>query len=353
MSDKAQLIAQIRFALERLSERNAEHEWEHLCRHLARETICSNILPATGPVQAGGDQGRDFETFRTFLERSPLRARSFIGLVSDKPLAFACTLEKEKGLVSKVHGDVTTIMSSGTPITGIYAFCSCGIAVSKRHKLKEWALTTHNIGLELLDGAAIAELLCNRDLFWIAQRYLELDTEILPALPTGQEKKDWYTTTLEKWRRETRPPQTFAHFSEIQAAARTALGPFTYSDDGAPISRHELPELPFWIERLDEITTMNYRLDRIRRTLSPEADMAASLHVPYDAEPEDALPVPLEEYEEENLRRQFQMFLIAFAKTYKLELHQPTPVFSAIEDFLAKRYNFWTDDVEHDDPFAL
>jgi hypothetical protein len=58
--DPAQIIAQIRFALARLSERNAHHEWEHVCRHLTRERICSNILPATGPVQAGGDQGRDF-----------------------------------------------------------------------------------------------------------------------------------------------------------------------------------------------------------------------------------------------------------------------------------------------------
>jgi len=56
MADQAQLIAQIRFALEQLSERNAQHEWEHLSRHLARERICANILPATGPVQAGGDR---------------------------------------------------------------------------------------------------------------------------------------------------------------------------------------------------------------------------------------------------------------------------------------------------------
>ena len=65
MADRTQIIAQIRFAFEQLSERNAQHEWEHLCRHLARDRICSNILPATGPVQAGGDQGRDFGTFHT------------------------------------------------------------------------------------------------------------------------------------------------------------------------------------------------------------------------------------------------------------------------------------------------
>ena len=43
-------------------------------------------LPATGPVQAGGDQGRDFETFHTYLSRSSLAGRSFVGLLSETPI---------------------------------------------------------------------------------------------------------------------------------------------------------------------------------------------------------------------------------------------------------------------------
>jgi hypothetical protein len=50
----------IGFALSELSTENAHHEFEHLCRHLTRRKICPNILPATGPVSAGGDQGADF-----------------------------------------------------------------------------------------------------------------------------------------------------------------------------------------------------------------------------------------------------------------------------------------------------
>lgn len=111
-SDPAQLAAQIRFALERLSERNAQHEWEQVCRHFTRARICSNILPATGPVQSGGDQGRDFETFRTYLSHSPLAGHSFVGLIADKPIAFACTLEKR--VEAKVRSDVKTIMAGGT-----------------------------------------------------------------------------------------------------------------------------------------------------------------------------------------------------------------------------------------------
>jgi hypothetical protein len=43
--------------------------------------------------------------------------------------------------------------------------------------------------------------------------------------------------------------------------------------------------------------------------------------------------------------------MTAFAETYGLELHQLTPDFPALEDFITHRYNFWTDDVEHADPF--
>jgi hypothetical protein len=255
MINKVQLTAQIRFAIEQLSERNAQHEWEHLCRHLARERVCANILPATGPVQSGGDQGRDFETFRTYLQQSSLKERSFVGLVSDVPLAFACTLEKQ--IASKIRRDVKTIMGSGTSVKGIYIFCTQGVPVAKRHELEAWALQDYKVELEILDGLAIAELLGDRSLFWLAERYLHLPAEILLPFTAENEELDWYTRTLEKWRRSTRSAQTFADFSEIRSAGRIALGSFIYDDDGKPINRHIKPELPFWIERLDEIANLD------------------------------------------------------------------------------------------------
>ncbi len=58
------VVSFVRFQLAQLRSKNGHHDFEHVCRHLARATICPRILPATGPVQAGGDQGRDFESFR-------------------------------------------------------------------------------------------------------------------------------------------------------------------------------------------------------------------------------------------------------------------------------------------------
>lgn len=266
MVDRVQLVAQIRFAIERLSERNAQHEWEHLCRHLVRARICSNILPATGPVQAGGDQGRDFETFRTFLSRSHLKDRSFVGLISEKPLAFACTLQDKKSIASKVRHDVKTIMSSGSSVEGVYILCSCDVVVAKRHALQLWARETFNIRLEVLDGTAIAEFLEDQEIFWLAERYLQLPSELFPTLSV-EEEQDWYSRILNKWQHENRPAQTFADFSEIRSAARDAMGPFAYDMNGRPVIGYERPELPFWIERLDEIAAHGIMASVRRRAL--------------------------------------------------------------------------------------
>ena len=67
MANPAGADGQIRFALTLLPDHIAHHEFEHICRYLSQQFICSNVLPAIGPVSAGGDQGRDFKTFRTYL----------------------------------------------------------------------------------------------------------------------------------------------------------------------------------------------------------------------------------------------------------------------------------------------
>lgn len=260
MADWAQVGAHVRFNLEQLSQRNAQHEFEHLCRHLARARICLNILPATGPVQSGGDQGRDFETFRSHLVNSPLRNRSFIGLLSDKMLAFACTLEKKTK--AKIKKDVETIVSGEASVDEIHHFCSRDVPVSTRHELQNWARETFAVHLEIYDGTAISEGLCAYDVFWIAERFLHLPAEIVPP-PPSDEAQDWYGRMLNKWRREKQPAQTFADFAEIRAAARVAIGPFVIDENG-PGFGAERPELPFWIERLDEIAA-NAGMNLLRR----------------------------------------------------------------------------------------
>lgn len=84
MNTIATVKPHIRFALSQLSASNAHHDFEKICFDIAKLRICSNILPATGPVSAGGDQGKDFETFKTYIEHSPIATSTFIGLIAKK-----------------------------------------------------------------------------------------------------------------------------------------------------------------------------------------------------------------------------------------------------------------------------
>ena len=99
-----ELAKYIRFQLGELRAQNKHHEFEHLARQFARLRICENILPATGPVGAGGDKGRDFETYRTYLASTPIATSTFLGLAKDKKLVFSCSLQQD--IAQKVKSDV-------------------------------------------------------------------------------------------------------------------------------------------------------------------------------------------------------------------------------------------------------
>jgi hypothetical protein len=179
---------QIRFALTRLRSRNGHHQFEEACRYFAAARISRNILPATGPVSAGGDQGRDFETFRSYLG-SQLPG-SFMAVEHELPVVFACTLQ-QSGLEAKIKQDVAAI-AAGEPTEAVFVFCEADMPVSRRHELTAWASGEHGIALQVIDGTALAELLAHADVFWIAERYLSVPSVFRPApasvlLPGDQE----------------------------------------------------------------------------------------------------------------------------------------------------------------------
>lgn len=239
MVDERQIIQQIRFALDQLSSRNGHHEFEHLCRHLARRTICTNILPATGPVSAGGDQGRDFETFRTYISATDLCDSAFVGMASEGAIAFACTLQRDN-LAQKIKSDVATILGSGVKPDSIYVFLSQGLPVARRHDLQAWATETHQVRLEILDGEAIAETLCDPELFWIAEGYLAVPTEMRPTR-NPEEIKDWYRDAIERWKGTDDCVLNPANFHELVSAIRHA----TFSSEARS-------DVPLWIGHLEK-----------------------------------------------------------------------------------------------------
>lgn len=128
MENLPELISYISFQLDSLGSKNGHHDFEHLCRHLARLVISPNILPATGPVSAGGDQGKDFESFATYTP-SALTVESAWGAPPQKALAFTCSLNKNAE--KKIREDISTICTAEAKPDVIYSFSSQKIAVAK------------------------------------------------------------------------------------------------------------------------------------------------------------------------------------------------------------------------------
>lgn len=130
------IARQIRGALQDLGADNGHHTFEKICRCYSRCAISSNVLPSTGPVGAGGDGGKDFKAFRSYI--SGLGIGGFCGLDDDhRRLAFACTLQKDK-LEGKVKSDVGKIVEGG-PVDGIFFFSGEHIRRAYRASLRSGA----------------------------------------------------------------------------------------------------------------------------------------------------------------------------------------------------------------------
>jgi hypothetical protein len=141
----------IRFQLEHLTARNEHHTFEEICYRIAKRRLSSNILPATGPVSAGGDQGRDAETYYTRLPEELPATAGFVGRAATEPLVMACSVQKDR-LEEKVHADLKSICGQGGAVGSVAFFAVQDIPVAVRHRLQEDARKTHRVTLEIFDG---------------------------------------------------------------------------------------------------------------------------------------------------------------------------------------------------------
>ncbi len=234
MASPDELAGTIRFALSELSARNGHHEFEELTRHLARARIVSNVVPATGPVGAGGDQGRDLETFRTYLAQELGPHGGFLALASDETVAFACTLQAD-GLTTKIKGDVDKIMGGGSRVDHVVAFVVGTVPVGQRHTLQDDIRAAHEVELDVWDSLAISQELSADDTFWIAARYLTLPAELAPS-PSVDDSPEWYAELRDEWRGRE-PVCSLADLLAIKEGLRRST-----------FHQSERPDLPFWLD---------------------------------------------------------------------------------------------------------
>lgn len=166
---RAQLI---RVSLWNLGEANGHHVFEHICSEVTRARIAANFRCATGPVSAGGDQGRDGETYWTDLPDGS-RVSPTLAPISHAPTVMACTIQKD-GIPAKIMRDVTSVCSRGARVEQIVYFLSHSLPEKKQHELRHWARATFDVGLSVWDGPQIARTLSDPDLWFVAERYLHL-----------------------------------------------------------------------------------------------------------------------------------------------------------------------------------
>ena len=213
-----QAKAEIRFALNQLAARNGQHEFETLSRMLARATVTRNVLPATGPVGAGGDQGRDFETYLTEMAGQTQRLGRDLGMRDSDSVGFTCTLQRED-IGSKIRKDVDKILADGTAVRFVLAYCEVNIPVARRHDLQAQVREKHGVHLEIFDGNGIAELLAHHATFWIAEEYLHLPGRVLPPPP---DRPGWYEADLARWRMTTEPVVSWGQYVDLTGCLRYA-----------------------------------------------------------------------------------------------------------------------------------
>lgn len=242
MANPAQVAEQIRFALAQLPARNAHHVFEEICRHIARQFICTNVLPATGPVSARGDQGRDFETFRSYLRDELGPYGAFLGSVSEGTIAFVCTTQAND-VAAKVSSDIDRVCASGHPVHEVRAFTLNSVPVGHRHALEESIQDAYGVRLELHDAESIAELLAQPEGFWVAEQYLALPAEVRPDPPPddGDLPED-YLERRSTWREQEVEFASLGVFLDLKSGLRESM-----------FREAARADLPFWLGRMREL----------------------------------------------------------------------------------------------------
>jgi hypothetical protein len=96
--------------------------------------------------------------------------------------------------------------------------------------------------------------------------------------------------------------------------------------------------------------TINERLNQLTKDES-DPEKINEIWETLSEEKSEWKPVPLSIFHEDTLLFCLHTSMLSTIKVLGLECHQMTPDFEAIEHFLRHRYNFWSDDIPHEDPF--
>jgi hypothetical protein len=128
----------------------------------------------------------------------------------------------------------------GQPVDRIYGFCTERIAVGYTHRYQDAIRKAVGKPVTIHDGNWIAEQLAEPDLFWVAERYLDIPAAMRPApAEPGADLPEWYVAIRSYWRSRAEPARTHGDFYELRRALREAVDPGPARAD-----------VPFWLSRM-------------------------------------------------------------------------------------------------------
>lgn len=220
METPTQLATQIRFHLESLGESNAHHPFEQLCLGLTRRRIASNVIPATGPVAVGGDDGRDGESYWSIIAYELPDTSLFTVLATDEDVVLAVTTQRDD-IPSKIRNDLAKICTDSAPVDRVIYFTVTPVNTAKRHELQKHARETYSVTLDIWDAQAIADELASHDVFYLAVDYLHLPSSLAPERPeTEATLPDWYLEYRAHWRGQCKLAGTVGELVDLREGLR-------------------------------------------------------------------------------------------------------------------------------------
>jgi len=261
-------IAQyIKFRLCNLGSENKHHDFEWVCYYVAKNRLYENLMPATGPVTAGGDGGQDFETYNTHIARQPFDRIGDARVIAAEHVAFACTLQKD-GIKGKLERDLSTILRSAAETREVYYFLAQDLAVGMRNKYKASLQSTHGVPVQIFDASKIADWLAEPALFWIAEEFLSVGSEFSPP-PPAMADAAWYTATCKSLLGREGLLLSHAVFVEARQAARFAVTTEGHEAEVLKwigfLSQFQVESVPSWVRRKAEYERLAL-LARLRRS---------------------------------------------------------------------------------------
>jgi len=98
---------------------------------------------------------------------------------------------------------------------------------------------------------------------------------------------------------------------------------------------------------------MNYRMEKLGISGNVIAMEKFYQEYPYKEEKDDAIKIPLEEINEVNMKRSLQVSMLATLKGFGFSLEGKLIKPEEISNFLAEKFNYWDDDVDHEPIFDI